>query len=187
VFRRDRLKEEKIIYNPKVIDSEAESKDVASEGSTVGERGPIEDESMLRNLSVTYALAADAHDGRRFSSVFADGGSLTVRSSSRPELVLTAARGSDELAEIPAKLERAYERTFHFLGQYQYIVNGHGASGITYCQAGHLSIAGDDVRSHHMYLRYEDRYRRRGEAWEILDRTVWIDWTETVAADPVRR
>jgi hypothetical protein len=143
------------------------------------------DEQSLRMLATAYALAADQGDGAMYADVFAPGGRMRVLRRSAPDVVVTEVTGRDELALVPGMLSKAYDRTFHFVGQSSYVIDQDVATGTVYCQAHHLSTSGRAGTSYVMHIRYEDEYgRSEASGWKITSRSAWIEWTETRVASP---
>jgi hypothetical protein len=141
-------------------------------------------ELALRRLSDRYAIAADRRDGDDYAGVFAQDGCLRVHRGSDPDEEVTELRGHEELARVPAMLMKSYDRTFHFVGQSVFEIREEEATGVVYCQAHHLVLSRHGGTSYLMFLRYEDRYGwvdRRD--WRIASRDVWVEWTETTAAN----
>ena len=133
---------------------------------------PRADDPLLA-LSRRYAAAADRRDADAFLAVFTPDARLTVCDGDGRETRGTIA-GHDELRAIPDRLGR-WERTFHLLGQSAYEHHGDHATGEVHCVAHHLRDGTDMV----MFIRYADRYVTVGGTWQIAERRVQVDWTET--------
>lgn len=132
---------------------------------------------QLRQLSFRYASACDARDERRYVEVFAPGGRLRVFDpADSPSPVLEFA-GHDELVAVPRGLGR-YERTFHLVANTSYAVDFERATGEVYCEAHHLVVNAGVASDRVMLIRYEDAYRRDETDWRIIDRRVFVQWTE---------
>ena len=86
--------------------------------------------------------------------------------------------GHDDLATATTFLAR-YAKTFHFVGNSIYEIDGDNATGEVYCVARHLRVRDDDTTDFVWFIRYIDRYERRDGTWLIADRTLRVDWTET--------
>ncbi len=134
----------------------------------------------LRRLAEQYASAADHRDAGRFWGAFdPEDGVLHARNEVRD------IGGAERIMEYLSR----YDRTFHFIGNTRYDVDGDRAAGEVYCIAHHLTVTGDAGTSNYiMYIRYQDLYRRRRHPgsepqWRILERRIVVDWTETVAAE----
>lgn len=123
----------------------------------------------LRALVEQYASAADARDPVRFAAVFT------------PDATLAGSRftyrGRDQIATVPAKLER-YLRTRHVVGDQVVTLAGDRAGGETTCTAHHLYEEGGARRDRVLHIRYQDRYVRIDGTWLIAERTLLVDRTE---------
>jgi ketosteroid isomerase-like protein len=87
--------------------------------------------------------------------------------------------GHEALGAIPDMLSR-YDKTFHFLGNHRYSVDGDTASGEVYCMAHHLTNDVHGATDFIMLIRYLDTYRKGADgAWRIAAREVRPDWTES--------
>jgi hypothetical protein len=141
-------------------------------------------ELALRRLSGRYALAADRRDGPDYAGVFAHDGCLRVHRGAETDDDVTELRGHEQLARVPAMLTKSYDRTFHFVGQSVFDIHENEATGVVYCQAHHLALSRHGGIAYLMHLRYEDRYGRIDQRdWRIALRDVWVEWTETSAAN----
>jgi hypothetical protein len=141
-------------------------------------------EPILFELSRRYAAAVDRRDVDAFLSVFAPDGRMSLCTGRDPDEVVRVITGHEELAAVPARLRR-YDRTFHFVGQAGYEVDGERASGEIYCIAHHLTVGPSGAENKVMYIRYLDEYIAGPPGgWRIDHRRVQVDWTEVRAADP---
>jgi hypothetical protein len=142
-------------------------------------------EEALRAAAVRYAMGVDRRDPELFLSALHPQARLRVQGTD------FEAVGHEQLAAVVDRM-KAYDKTFHFVGNTLYDVDvnvdgsvgggGRGddtASGEVYGLAHHLSGGKDQV----MVVRWRDTYRRDGGDWRISDRTVVVDWTYTVATD----
>ena len=133
----------------------------------------------LRALAESYAHGADRRDRDAFLSAFHADGRLTVFTNTDDPEPRSVRQGHEELAAIPDLLSR-YDKTFHFLGNHRYSVDGDTASGEVYCIAHHLTTDPHGATDFVMLIRYEDSYRRDpGGEWRIAARVVRPDWTES--------
>jgi hypothetical protein len=147
---------------------------------TITGSASAEDVLALRRLAEEYAAAADRRDAEAFCAVFdPDDGRLVARRE---------IRGIEGARAVMQALDR-YARTFHFVGNARYEVEGERARGEVYCTASHLTVTDDGCTNYVMHIRYQDRYVRRddspgpgGVPWRILERVVVVDWTHTVPA-----
>jgi len=139
---------------------------------------PTDDIVELCALAFAYAHGADRNDPQTFLSAFHPDGRLLIFADSADPSPRAVRTGADELAAVPGMLTR-YERTFHFVGNHRYELEGDGARGEIYCLAHHLSTNGERHTDSVMHIRYLDRYRRDPDgAWRIAEREVRPDWTE---------
>jgi hypothetical protein len=132
----------------------------------------------LKDLAYRYASGVDRRDREKFLSVFTADATLRVfqTSEEREELVSTRT-GAEELGEIPDLISR-YTRTFHFIGNQLYQLDGNRATGEVYCMARHLTADRHGGTDYVIFIRYEDTYYYGNGAWLIADRRVIADWSE---------
>ena len=142
----------------------------------------IADQLALRSLGEQYARAVDRHDRDAFLSVFHPDGVLVLLDHADPEKVTATLRGHAELANVTERIQ-VYERTFHFVGNTTYELDGDRATGEVYCLAHHLNRNRHGGTDHVMLIRYQDTYSRRDGRWGIDERRLITDWTETRAAN----
>ena len=143
------------------------------------------DELALRRLSALYAAGADGREAEAYADVFLPGARLQVYRLPDVDTPVSVMTGHGELARVPGMLRKTYARTFHFVGQGLYEVDGDEATGEVYCLAHHLTVDRHGGTSYVMHMRYQDAYRRDGQGdWKIAERVAFIDWTETRAANP---
>ena len=149
---------------------------------TVGRMSPAataEDVAELRALAENYAHGADRRDREAFLSAFHPDARLLVFTNSDDAEPRGVRQGHEALGAIPDMLSR-YDKTFHFLGNHRYSVEGDTASGEVYCMAHHLTNDVHGATDFIMLIRYLDSYRREpGGAWRIAERQVRPDWTES--------
>jgi hypothetical protein len=166
-----------------VIESPAGSTSGATSGATsAGGPDEIADRIALRRVADDYARHADRREAEQLAALFEQDGVLRiVRRGAEGEPVVRSGRG--EIAVAIAKLSR-YEMTFHFVGNQTVDIDGDDAVGETYCLAHHIVAPAADAGSgagrtdHVMFIRYQDRYRRHGPTWLIVERELQVDWTE---------
>ena len=139
----------------------------------------------LRRLAERYARHADSGDADEFVQAFLPDARVHVHFPPESTDTRTDMCGHDQLRQVPAMLRKAYDRTFHLIGNTHYEVDGDTASGWVYCLAHHLSTTRHGGTSYVMHIRYEDAYAKdAGGAWRIADRRVNIEWTETRPTNP---
>jgi hypothetical protein len=133
----------------------------------------------LRALAESYAHGADRGDKEAFLSAFHPNGRLIVFTNTDDAEPRSVRQGHEALSAIPEMLRR-YDKTFHFVGNHRYAVDGDSATGEVYCMAHHLTTEADGATDFVMLIRYLDTYRRDpGGAWLIAEREVRPDWTES--------
>jgi hypothetical protein len=133
----------------------------------------------LRSLAENYAYGADRDDPEVFVSAFHPDATLTVFNNTDDPEPRSVREGHEALRDIPGMLTR-YDKTFHFIGNHRYAVDGDQASGEVYCMAHHMTKDADGATDFIMLIRYDDSYRRDpGGAWRIAARVVRTQWTES--------
>jgi hypothetical protein len=132
----------------------------------------------LRALAESYAYGADRGDPDVFVSAFHPDARLTVFTNTDDEEPRSVRNGHEALRAIPALLSR-YDKTFHFIGNHRYTVEGDAASGEVYCMAHHMTKDADGATDFVMLIRYEDSYLRHDGQWRIAERVVRPQWTES--------
>jgi IS4 transposase len=128
----------------------------------------------LQQPSIRYAVGADRRDVDLFLSAFADGAVLRVFDPATADTPVSTRDTPERLANIIERL-RAYEATFHLLGQSAF--DEQANTGEVYCVARHLDRTNNT--DFVMYIRYRDRYAQDEGGWRIAERDVLVDWTET--------
>ena len=129
----------------------------------------IVDQSLLRDTADLYAIGADRRDKALWRQVLADdcvieGPGFT--SVGRDNMLLSI----DALSEM-------FRATQHRVHQQVTAIDGDRAVGETYCTAEHLLRDRDAVLV--WAIRYQDQWRREGEAWRFTRRELIVDWSET--------
>jgi 3-phenylpropionate/cinnamic acid dioxygenase small subunit len=135
------------------------------------------DEVALRNLAYRYAQAVDRRDPVGYVSVFDPAARVHVYNTDSPERAVSDMTGHEQLAQVPELIKR-FDRTYHFVGNTGYDVNGDAATGEVYCQAHHLTEAAEQSTDLVLFMRYQDTYRRGADGWRIVERRAFVDWTE---------
>ena len=127
-----------------------------------------EDREELVALGHSYAFAADGRDFEAFAALFTPDGVL-ISSRNRYQ-------GREAIAEGVSGLRR-YDRTFHFVGQSHYRIEGGVVRGETYCIAHHFIETDDEgTRDRVMYIHYRDEYARHEGAWRFAHRELGVVW-----------
>ena len=143
----------------------------------------IADRLALQALGEQYAWAVDRRDRDAFLAVFHPDGVLVLLDPADPTVVSATRQGHEELGDITTVIDRAYDKTFHFVGTTRYEVDGDRATGEVYCLAHHLTANRHGGTDYVMMIRYQDTYSRRDGRWAIEERRLITDWTETHAAN----
>jgi ketosteroid isomerase-like protein len=155
----------------------------ARKESEMIERTEQADVLELSDLSYTYARSIDRTEADAFVSVFHPDARLTVFTDGTGDTVRNNYAGLDELRTIPHALTR-FDRTYHFVGNRLYEIDGDDARGEVYCIAHHLSSDSSGSNNYVMLIRYLDQYRRDAVGgWKINHRIVRPDWTENRRAN----
>src|SRR5262245_24948124 len=144
----------------------------------------LADQLALRSLAEAYAAGVDRRDADLFLSAFHPDGELLLLDYSDPSVVRGTRRGHAELGDV-TELIAQYEKTFHFLGNTRYELDGDRATGEVYCLAHHLNPNRHGGTDWVMLIRYQDTYSRRDGRWGIDERRLITDWTELRAANKV--
>jgi|SRR5438067_3429360 len=148
---------------------------------------PVEpdDDLALRALAYAYARAMDRRDVDLLLTAFTPDARLALFDpADGPDPVMERV-GHDALAAMVGRIAR-YDRTYHFVGNAVYDVDGDDATGEVHGIAHHLTRDGDGVGTDRvMLIRYDDRYHRGDDGWRIVERRVLVDWTETRTVDAV--
>jgi ketosteroid isomerase-like protein len=141
-----------------------------------------DDRASLRDLAERYAAGVDRRDVDLFLSAFHADGCLLVFQPSESPAPRGTRRGRAELADVITRISR-HDRTFHLIGNSSYDVDGDHATGEIYCEAHHLDRPDGQAEGgtdHIMYIRYQDAYEKAADgSWQIAERRVLVDWTET--------
>jgi hypothetical protein len=140
---------------------------------------PIVDRLALRELADRYASSVDRRDVGSFVELFTGDAELSVHDPAEAGAPSRVRRGRGELSEVPHLIAR-YPKTFHFVGNSLYEIDGDAATGEVYCVAHHLIDDPVAVTARVMVIRYLDNYQRGDDGrWRISRRRVLVDWIET--------
>jgi ketosteroid isomerase-like protein len=142
----------------------------------------VADRLALRALADQYASAVDRRDRDAFLDVFHPDAVLVLLDHADPTVVTATRAGHAELAAVTELIAR-YERTFHFVGNARYEIDGDRATGEVYCLAHHLTPNRHGGTDYVMLIRYQDSYSRRDGGWRIDERRLVTDWTEVRTAN----
>ena len=140
------------------------------------------DQLALRALAERYAAGVDRRDRALFLSAFHADGVLVLLDYGDPTQVRATRKGHDELGDVTELITR-YDKTFHFIGNARYDVDGDTATGEVYCVAHHLTTDRHGGTDYVMMIRYLDTYSRRDGRWGIEERRLVTDWTELRTAN----
>jgi len=151
----------------------------------VSEIGPAEqaDRLAIRELVDAYAHCADRRDAGGQKSLFTKDTRFVVfmdGQGSEPTQVLD---GREALTPVFDALN-SYQATMHFNGQSTIRLDGHRATGESYCIAHHLSTDNGERTLMIAWLRYEDTFVKLDGAWLFAQRKLYVDWTETRRSHP---
>jgi hypothetical protein len=72
-----------------------------------------------------------------------------------------------------------YDTTVHFNGQSTVVLDGHTASGVTYCLAHLIKADGSARNMLIVSIRYLNTFVKYDEVWLISQRKAMVDWTGT--------
>ena len=133
-----------------------------------------EDFIEIQQLMYRYARCADQRDYEGFASVYTEDATLVFMGN---EMV-----GLATIQNALTALEQ-YKRTFHQVFNIDYQVDGHKATGETYCLAAHIMDGDTGEIKHDMAIRYKDKLTKEAEGWRIQVRELELVWTQTSAID----
>lgn len=123
----------------------------------------------LADVTALYAVIVDQRDFARFDEVFTEDALLDTGRGRRSGLA--------EITDAMAGLLR-YEATSHVLGQQVFSVTDDAEiEGLTYCEAHHLEVDGDERIDHVMHIHYHDRFVPTPDGWRIAHRRLEVPWT----------
>ncbi|MXW77083.1 MAG: nuclear transport factor 2 family protein [Acidimicrobiaceae bacterium] len=129
----------------------------------------LHDRAELADLTALYAVIVDQRDFARFDEVFTADALLDTGRGQRSGLA--------EITDAMAGLLR-YEATSHILGQQLFsVTDDAGIEGVTYCEAHHLRVDGDERIDHVMHIHYHDRFVTTPDGWRIAYRRLVVPWT----------
>ena len=120
----------------------------------------VADRLELRSLADTYAAGVDRRDAELFVQAFHDGAVLAARRATPTRSPATGGRESWRRSRRSSR----YERTYHFVGNARYELDGDRATGEVYGMAHHLTPDCHGGTDFVMLIRYLDTYERRRDA-----------------------
>lgn len=128
----------------------------------------LADLARLRHAAETYARGADRKDKDLWSAVLA------------PDCVIAGpgfrTEGRDAVLGLIDTLGQMFRATLHQVHQVTATFDGDSATGETYCIAEHVLKDADTVLA--WAIRYQDQWRREGDAWKFTRRALIVDWEE---------
>jgi ketosteroid isomerase-like protein len=138
----------------------------------------LADRLAIRELVDAYAYCADRRDATGQMALFTEDTDFLVYMDSRSVSPTQHLRGRAALAPVFDELN-AYVTTMHFNGQSTVVLDGDHASGVTYCLAHHVKVAGSARSLMVAAIRYLDSFVKRDGTWFFTQRKLMVDWTET--------
>jgi hypothetical protein len=138
----------------------------------------VSDDAALRGLADRYGFAVDARDMDALAGLFWPDGSILTYSVVNPDEVVGTLEGEAAIRGIGPRMVERYDRTFHFVGNAHYRVDGDVANGQVYCTAHHLRRTEEQIGDRVMFILYEDRCARRNGEWRFEERRLRVQWTE---------
>jgi SnoaL-like domain len=151
----------------------------SSDGHTDLSVRQLADQLSIRELVDAYAYCADRRDATGQMALFTEDTDFLVYMDSRHSVWPTQhLRGRAALAPVFDELN-AYVTTMHFNGQSTVVLDGDHASGVTYCLAHHVKVAGSARSLMVAAIRYLDSFVKRDGTWFFSQRKLMVDWTET--------
>lgn len=138
----------------------------------------LADRMAIRALVDAYAYCADRRDAAGQMALFTDNSDFLVYMDSRSASPTQRVRGRAALAPVFDELN-TYEATMHFNGQSTVELDGDHATGVTYCLAHHVKVAGSERSLMTAAIRYLDTFVREDGNWLFDQRKLIVVWTET--------
>jgi hypothetical protein len=137
----------------------------------------LADRLAIRELIDSYAHCADRRDVEGQMSLFTADTEFMVYASSRDTAPTQVIHGREELRPVFENL-RVYEATTHFNGQSTVSWAQDSATGVTYCLAHHVKVAGTGKSLVIASLRYVDCFVRLDRLWYFRQRKLLVDWID---------
>lgn len=135
----------------------------------------LADRLALRELVDIYAHAIDHRLPDLFATLFHEDGQLVLphpAGAGRPPVVLDGRQGwQDAFAAV-----KPFTVTSHFVGNHLVRLDGHRATGTTYCLVHEIYDTADAPRMQLRMAHYTDIYVRHDDRWLFRTRTVRMDW-----------
>jgi SnoaL-like domain len=141
------------------------------------------DRLAIRELVDAYARCADRRDAEGQKSLFTADTHFAVYMDGQGSKATQVLDGREALTPVFDDLNR-YQATMHFNGQSTIILDGHRATGDSYCIAHHLYTEGDKRKLMLAFLRYGDTFVKIDGAWLFAERNLYVDCVETRTSHP---
>jgi hypothetical protein len=141
------------------------------------------DRLAIRELIDAYAHCADRRDAEGQKSLFTADTHFAVYMDGQGSKATQVLDGREALTPVFDDLNR-YQATMHFNGQSTIILDGHRATGDSYCIAHHLYTEGDKRKLMLAFLRYGDTFVKIDGAWLFAERNLYVDCVETRTSHP---
>ena len=141
------------------------------------------DRLAIRELVDAYAHCADRRDAEAQKSLFTDDTHFVVYMDGQGSEPTQVIDGREGLTPVFDDLNR-YQATMHFNGQSTVALDGHRATGESYCIAHHLFTDDGERKLMVAWLRYGDTFLKVDDAWLFAERNLYVDWTETRPSHP---
>ncbi|MBS7565343.1 nuclear transport factor 2 family protein [Mucilaginibacter sp. Bleaf8] len=134
----------------------------------------LEDKMALKELVDTFSLVSDRKDNVAQASFFTENGTLISIMGE----TTTTFQGRKGIEEGFAAILEPLETVYHHNGQLLTTVNGHFATGYSYCLA--TLIGKEDGRSYirTIWANYQDEYVKEDDRWLIGKRIATVAWEE---------
>ena len=149
--------------------------------------GEAADRVAIRRLIDAWAHCADRRLAKKQAALFTLDGAIENYQSlpqgahegetiySGPPSIL---RGRAEIERALAVLKK-FEKTTHFNGQSDVVIQGNYAIGESYCVAHQLSQEDGKRKYEILSIRYQDQFVQQNGRWLFQLRKLILDWTDT--------
>jgi ketosteroid isomerase-like protein len=141
------------------------------------------DRLAIRELVDAYAHCADRRDAEGQKSLFTEDAHFVVYMDGQGSVPTQVLDGREALTPVFNDLNR-YQATKHFIGQSTIALDGDRATGESYCIAHHLFTEDGERKLMIAWLRYSDTFVKLDGAWLVVERNIYVDWTETRPSHP---
>ena len=141
------------------------------------------DRLAIRELFDAYAHCADRRDTDGQTALFTQDTHFVVYMDGQDSEPTQVLDGREALTPVFDDLNR-YQATMHFIGQSTVALDGHRATGESYCIAHHLFTDDGERKLMVAWLRYGDTFLKVDDAWLFAERNLYVDWTETRPSHP---